>query len=338
MLYVRYPTVWNLDVSKKSVARNLYRCDVMESSIDIFGRSNSRGGGGGKRGPRGPVGPRGPPGDGSIENIVRWFPKMVTVETRYNEFCCLKISDPAADLFVDEKSSAIKRWNSTASESKIFAASLENFFSKKYNLVNEEKGIYALNLNGGNAYRIDDVELFPYQKDNQWVWSCITFRLLDDGDGGEQYLFSNYAESTKKEFRGLSVTEKSIKIWGCDEKPPNRPFVNVVTSDSLINKWCTVFVCWSDVDIRKGKYIVLVQGDDGERIRGEFLCQQFTSMFQQDFIDFFCIHDVEKGHKITHGFHGDVAFFELYIQKNATEATYPDNFCELVVQSQSIIV
>ena len=306
----------------------------MESSIDIFGRSNSRGGGGGgKRGPRGPVGPRGPAGIGSIENIVRWFPKMVTTETRYNEFCCLKISNPDADLLIDKKSSAIKRWNSSTSKSNNFATSLENFFSKKYNLVDEEEGIYALNLNGGNAYRILDVEIFPYRK-NQWVWSCITFRLLDD-DGGEQYLFSNYTESTK-EYRGVSVTEKSIKIWGCDEKP--NPFVNIVTRDSLINKWCTVFVCWSDVDVRKGKYIVLVQEDGGERIRGHFLCQQLSSIFQQDFVDLFGIHDVEKSHKIIRGFHGDVAFFELYIQKNAKEATYPDNFSELVVQSQSINV
>ena len=138
----------------------------MESSIDIFGRSNSRGGGGGRRGPRGPVGPRGPPGDGSIENIVRWFPKMVTVETRYNEFCCLKINNPDTDLLIDE-TRAIKRWYSTASKENNFAASLDDFFSKKYNLANEEKGIYALNLNGGNAYRIDAVELYPYQKDNQ---------------------------------------------------------------------------------------------------------------------------------------------------------------------------
>ena len=298
----------------------------MESSIDIFGRSNSRGGGG-KRGPRGPVGPRGPPGIGSIENIVRWFPKMVTTETRYNEFCCLKISDPNRDLLIEK--TAIKRWNSSTSKSNNFAKSLENFFSKKYSLVNG--GIYALNLNGENAYRIRDVELFPYQK-NQWVWTCITFRLLN-GDG-EQYLFSNYAESTK-EFRGVSVTEKSIKIWGSDEKPNH--FVNILTRDSLVNKWCTVFVFWSDVDVRKGNYIVLVQ-DGGERIQGQFLCQQFSSVFQQDFIDMFGIYDVEKSHKIIHGFHGDVAFFELYIQKNAKEATYPDNLRELVIQSQSINV
>ena len=301
----------------------------MGSSIDIFGRSNSRGGGG-KRGPRGPVGPRGPAGDGSIENIVRWFPKMVTTETRYNEFCCLKISDPNTDLFIEKNTHAIKRWNSSTSKSNNFAESLENFFSKKYSLVNGDD-IYALNLNGGNAYRIREVEIFPYQK-NQWVWSCITFRLLN-GDG-EQYLFSNYAESTK-EFRGVSVTEKSIKIWGSDEEP--NPFVNILTRDSLINKWCTVFVCWSDVDVRKGNYIVLVQ-DGGERIKGQFICQQYSSPFQQDFVDLFGIHDVEKSHKIMHGFHGDVAFFELYIQKNAKEATYPDNLIELVIQSQNISV
>ena len=75
-----------------------------------------------------------------------------------------------------------------------------------------------------------------------------------------------------------------------------------------------------------------------ENIRGHFLCQQLSSIFQQDFVDLFGIYDVEKSHKIIRGFHGDVAFFELYIQKNAKEATYPDNFSELVVQSQSINV
>ena len=186
------------------------------SSIDIFGRGKSRGGGKeGKRGPRGfqgPAGPRGPPGIDSIENIVRWFPKMAITETRYNEFCCLKISDLRTDLLIDKGTFAIKRWNSTTSKANHFAESLRNFSSKKYTHVN--KDIYALNVNGESVYRIQHVELFPSPQKTQWAWTCITFRLSDvDGEGGgEQYLFSNYAPH-KKEFRGLSVADKSIKIW-----------------------------------------------------------------------------------------------------------------------------
>ena len=45
---------------------------------------------------------------------------------------------------------------------------------------------------------------------------------------------------------------------------------------------------------------------------------------------------VEQSPKIVHGFHGDVAFFELYIQENAEEAAYPDILRDLVIQSQNI--
>ena len=169
----------------------------MESSIDVFGRSDWRGGG--KRGPRGyqgPVGPRGPAGVGSIEHIIRWFPKMVTTETRYNEFSCLKISDPSTDLDIDAKTSAIKRWNSSTSKSNNFAKSLPNFSSKHHiSVVNEH--IYALRVNGDNVYRIAQAELILSEK-NYWVWTCITFRLVDVGDGEEQYLFSNSDDDTEE--------------------------------------------------------------------------------------------------------------------------------------------
>ena len=112
--------------------------------------------------------------------------------------------------------------------------------------------------------------------------------------------------------------------------------MNIDTKDSLVNKWCTVFVFWSDVDVRKGNYVVLVQ-DGGERIQGQFLCQEFSSPFTQSFIDMFGVYDIAKSHKIIHGFHGDVAFFELYIQKNAKESMYPDDLRDLVIKSQSII-
>ena len=46
---------------------------------------------------------------------------------------------------------------------------------------------------------------------------------------------------------------------------------------------------------------------------------------------------VEQSPKIVHGFHGDVAFFELYIEENAEEAAaYPDLLRDLVIQSQNI--
>ena len=46
---------------------------------------------------------------------------------------------------------------------------------------------------------------------------------------------------------------------------------------------------------------------------------------------------VEQSPKIVHGFHGDVAFFELYIEENAEEAAaYPDLLRDLIIQSQNI--
>ena len=310
----------------------------MESSIDVFGRSDWSGGG--KRGPRGyrgPVGPRGPPGIDSIEHIVRWFPKMATTETRYNEFSCLKISDPSKDLGIDVQTSAIKRWNSSTSKSNNYAESLSNNFSSKNYVSVVDKRIYALRVNGDNAYRIAEAQLILYSEKNYWVWTCITFRLLDAGDGKEQYLFSNSDDGTR-DFRGVSVTERSIKIYGSS---PQNPAV-VHTKTSLLEKWCTVYVIWSEVGARAGNYVVLVQDGNGgvlEKMNGTFLCQQFTALWTQRFIDMFGVYNVAKSpDKILHGFCGDVAFFEFYIEKNAKEAFYPDRLRDLVIHNQSIVV
>ena len=309
-------------------------------SIDIFGRNKSRVGVAGQRGPRGfrgPAGPRGYPGHDSIGNIVRWFPKMATTETRYHEVCCLKINDPARDLLIE--ASAIKRWNSLSTESNNYAACVNNkFFSTKYVAVNED--VYALKLNGENVYRVSRVELFPLEE-KQWAWGCITFRLAAEVEE-EQYLFSNASDAKEDAFRGLSVTNTSIKIFGAREndQQPDDYFVDVRLKDSLVNKWCTVYVFWSNAaDSNKGYYVVLVQDGSGggQRMRGEFFCQKLSRAFAQNFVDLFGIYDVSSD-TIRHGFRGDVAFFELYIQKNAKETTYPENLSDLVVKSQSVVI
>ena len=403
-------------------------------TIDIFGRQSSLSRG--QRGPRGLQGPRGlrgPPGIGSIENIVRWFPNMVVNETRYNEFCCLKIDDPRTDLLVEKGTKVIKRWNSTTSKSNNYAECLQDYFSKTYRLVNARKRIYALDVDGENVYRIRGVTLFPFQT-NTWIWACITFRCSKkDKGGGEQYLFSNYDDEKSgdpNEFRGVSIgaDQKSIKIWGAaaaaavtsggvtnPPPPPNQRFVNVdVTNipgvDSLLDKWCTVYVFWSDLEVeeatttppppgglhhdddgKEGSYVVVVQQEEEEeeeqkRIEGRFTCQACTTLFVPNFIDLFgvtttttttsstedendnVVVDVGGGEKkkkkknndvndvddvggvgrrkiIHHGFGGEVAFFELYIQNDVVKATtttgtgyyrYPEILRDLVIRNQSI--
>ena len=396
-------------------------------TIDIFGRQSSSNWNRGQRGPRGLQGPRGlrgPPGIGSIENIVRWFPNMVVNETRYNEFCCLKIDDPRTDLLVEKGTKVIKRWNSTTSKSNNYAECLQDYCSKTYRLVNARKRIYALDVDGENVYRIRGVTLFPFQT-NTWIWACITFRCSKK-EGGEQYLFSNYDDDKSgdpNEFRGVSIgaDQKSIKIWGAvtsgggggnvtnpPPPAPNQRFVNVdVTNipgvDSLLDKWCTVYVFWSDLEVeeatpppgglhhhddgKEGSYVVVVQQEEEEeeeqkRIEGRFTCQACTTLFVPNFIDLFgvttttssstedendnVVVDVggEGGEKknndvvddddvgvgvgrrkiIHHGFGGEVAFFELYIQNDVVKATttgtgyyrYPEILRDLVIRNQSI--
>ena len=396
-------------------------------TIDIFGRQSSNWNRG-QRGPRGLQGPRGlrgPPGIGSIENIVRWFPNMVVNETRYNEFCCLKIDDPRTDLLVEKETKVIKRWNSTTSKSNNYAECLQEYFSKTYRLVNARKRIYALDVDGENVYRIRHVTLFPYRT-NTWIWACITFRCSKKEES-EQYLFSNYDDEKSgdpNEFRGVSIgaDQKSIKIWGAAAAagaatttttsssgprappPPNHQrFVNVdVTNipgvDSLLDKWCTVYVFWSDLELaeeeeeattttttastpgvydgKEGSYVVVVQEEEEQkRIEGRFTCQECTTLFVPTFIDLFGVtrttsssstkeedenNDnvvvvvgegekkrkkknnvdvVDVGRKIIHhGFRGEVAFFELYIQNDVvkTNYRYPEILRDLVIRNQSI--
>ena len=389
-------------------------------TIDIFGRQSSNWNRG-QRGPRGLQGPRGlrgPPGIGSIENIVRWFPNMVVNETRYNEFCCLKIDDPRTDLLVEKETKVIKRWNSTTSKSNNYAECLQEYFSKTYRLVNARKRIYALDVDGENVYRIRHVTLFPYRT-NTWIWACITFRCSKKEEESEQYLFSNYDDEKSgdpNEFRGVSIgaDQKSIKIWGAAAATTtsggvtnHQRFVNVdVTNipgvDSLLDKWCTVYVFWSDLELaeeeeeeeeatttttttastpgvydgKEGSYVVVVQEEEEEeqkRIEGRFTCQECTTFWVPTFIDLFGVtrttsssstkeedenndnvvvvgegkrkkkkNNVDVGRKIIHhGFRGEVAFFELYIQndvKTKEEATtgYPEILRDLVIRNQSI--
>ena len=295
-------------------------------SIDIFGRNSGSLAGGvrGPRGFRGATGARGPPGVGSIDSMARWFPKMTLTETRFNEFCCLKINDPKTDLEIDEETLNIKKWNSLLSKSNNFATVLENFYAKEYTLIRDN--IYGLKFSGQSLYRILNAGLFPF-KANHWVWTCMTFRPLNIDVTEEQYLFSN-ANDTKL-FRGVSITNKSIKIWGSDNAP--NYFVDIVTNEPLVGKWITVFVFWTNIDARTGYYVVLLE--KGVRLEGHFICQRSTR-FQQEFIDVGGIYNPVKSEDVVFGFKGLLACFELYVEHEAKESTYPDKFMNLVMENQ----
>ena len=129
--------------------------------------------------------------------------------------------------------------------------------------------------------------------------------------------------------RGLSLTKKSIKIWGCENVTDN--ILVIDTETSIAGKWVTVYTFWSNMAERKGYYIICIEGTSPE-LHGQFTCQKTEQMFITTSLDIGGNETLKQ--TIADGFKGDILCWELYVQDGVKDSTYPEKLKNLIIKNQ----
>ncbi len=315
------------------------------SSLDVFGRSSRS-----LRGPRGftgAVGPVGAAGADGVKFFCKWFPNTAIQEICAQEVSCLSIEDVDEDLVIDKSTGMILKWNSLQTrENNALKPVKVSSASKKISKIRE--GVFGLNFNGETLYRMSTVVLSPYGT-GHWLWVCITFKLTNSTDGGddvvndEQYIISNKPTLDQSSaYRGVSVRNHNIlRIWGGQRRlhsssmmeTNQQQFIEIESSETLIDQWITVYVMWSGLGKRLGNYVVYISG---KKYEGIFTTQE-TSMFLQSTIEFGGVVSNDRT-TVKNTFVGVISRIDFYSHETITseddpKEEFPNILRDLVIRN-----
>ena len=219
--------------------------------VNIFG---DRGGGReeekgsrGERGSIGPIGPRGgkgrkgDDGSGGIDDMCRWIPKLVLEQFQQDEVCCFTLADPHKDLIVG-KGGAYTTWLSHSNTKKNAVA--DDHPSKQVLHISKTHNALVFDK---SLYWVDDIFIVGPTSDPCYTYICITFQIEGETD---QFIVSNYHDE-KDFFRGISASNKEIRIWGV--KNDEKKYLPIPHKTKR-TEWTTMFVEWSNINGNQGSY------------------------------------------------------------------------------------
>ena len=204
----------------------------------------------GSQGPAGEEGPQGPKGNDGFD-ISKWLPEFTLKQFRMDEeLTCLLITDPENDL--ELKNGNYMRWIARSKTKKDAIAIQPSKSCKKI-----KEGVWGLNFPA--LYKIEDV----YLTADNCVLISITFQIEQKKD--EQFIINDSDGEEGGNFRGISVTNDAIRIYGVDNKSNYISIPYSISKDS----WTTILVEYlSEQYQRQGSYII----NKGKK--GTFTCNE----------------------------------------------------------------
>lgn len=268
----------------------------------------------GSQGVKGSPGSRGPAGIGGIKDMIRWFPDLALSEFRKREQVCLLLTDPAKDLHIGPGQKYVT-WLSRSSNSGHDAVGV--FPSEKVLNIAEHK--YAL-LFEGNVYRLGDMMISDWRpKFYACIW--ITFQVEGSRD---QFIISDCNVSNPTKFRGISASNKEIRIWGAKN---NKLSYIPIEYESKKGDWITVFASWSDMNENAGEFVI----NDNE-ILGTFTCADVPFAIADALLIGGTLN--RHGQRTQTCLKGAIASVEVYTRSSAPEAMLPVELQVMITEAQ----
>ena len=285
--------------------------------VNIFG---DRGGGReeekglpGERGPRGPKGRKGDDGSSGIDDMCRWMPKLVLEQFQQDEACCFTLANPRKDL-IKGAGDVYTTWVSHSKAKKNAVAG--DHPSKHVIHISTTHNALVFDK---SLYRVPDILLLPYSNRN-YTCICVTFQV--DGEE-DQFIVTDYdASNPGFPFRGISASNKEIRIWGAQNHDKSYLPIPHKTKQT---EWTTLFVEWSNINDHRGSYIL-----NNKKELETFIC---TASFG---IEISGISIGAKDTVLSQALKGAISSLEIYTTRQARENGVPDKLKHLIISSQLI--
>ena len=119
-------------------------------------------------------------------------------------------------------------------------------------------------------------------------------------------------------FRGVSASNKEIRIWGA--KNNDKSYLSI-PHETKRTDWTTLLVEWSNINGNEGWYIL-----NNKKELGAFNCQE---------VGFMVSGTLSIGGKIdgSHLLKGSISALEIYIGNKTHENGVPDSLKHLIIKS-----
>ena len=279
--------------------------------VNIFGGDDHQAGSEGPRGPKGKQGERGK----SATDLCTWLPDFILLEFRKIESCSYFFPKDGSGFSKSPKG-VIEKLISHSPSPLVLSRPVDAVAVKPSQSTIEipSKDRLAIQFNGSTLYKSEGVKLSD--TGHAWVCLCVTFRVSAVYD---QFIVS-CGESSHVQFRGISATNRALRIWGVDDGG-GRPFVHVPYPKG---SWVTVMVEWSNIGKRVGSLNI----NNGQTIK-TFTCRKLDATLDEPT----WIGATKLG---SQAMHGDLATLEIYVNESVDEPKLPDSLKQLIIRDQLI--
>lgn len=270
----------------------------------------------GKDGARGPSGEKGERGTSGIEELCVWLPAFILQEFRKTESCSYFFPKDGSGF---KKSAGVinklisHSTNPTLLGQKVDAIAIQGCTST-IPIPNRDDRL-ALQFDGNMLYKAEGVKLS--HPGHVWVCLCATFRVRAVYD---QWIVNSPPAVGNRQFRAVTATQSTIRIWREDGGPP---FVHVSYPKG---SWVTVFVEWSNIGDRLGS----VNINNGQSLT-PFTCEELDATKVDDDV---LIGAHLTGKSIVQGMVGDLAALEIYASTG--QSKLPDYLKQLIIHDQMV--
>ena len=259
-------------------------------------------------GQRGPPGAKGERGESGFNVLCKWMPNLALDGFRKEEDGCFVLTDSATDVKHDGKkitewySRSLKKFNLSAEEGK-----------ECTRLVTINEGHKAL-IFDKCLYTSDDLALTP--RIDCYTYICVTFSV--EGDHDQEIITDCHPSMTGIPFRGISATNKEVRIWGA--KTSSKYFS--IKHESTKGSYTTVFVEWKNFDDFRS--LVYINGVEVYRV---FLSEAYTKYEE--------VFGISVGDRFDYSrtLKGGISALELYVE---SKLRLPDVIKNLIISSQLI--
>ena len=229
--------------------------------------------------------------------------------------CCFTLADPHKDLQIGA-GGVYSTWLSH-SKAKLNAVAMKPskhilHISKTHNALVFENALYKVE---GAV-----ISPLPFSSNHNYTCVCITFQVEGEHD---QFFFTNSQEGEilSTNFRGVSASNKEIRIWGV--KNNEKSYLSIPHKTKR-TEWTMLLVEWSNINDNRGSYIL-----NNKKELGAFTCQDVGFIFSGT---------VSIGGKIggTHLLKCATSALEIYVGNKTREDCVPDKLKHLIISSQLI--
>ena len=195
----------------------------------------------GAQGPPGHAGPPGPsdahgskggkgdPDKSGFDALCKWMPDLALDGFRKEEVDCFLLTDPNTDVKREGKK-GITEWYSRF-PAKMNAVAEPGIGCKR--LVHIKDGHNAL-IFDNSLYTQDDIIIPPFTP----CYVCICATLSVEGENVQIIVTEFDLDNPDIQFRGISATNKEVRIWGATTDSKYVPIKHESKKDS----WTTVWV------------------------------------------------------------------------------------------------